>query len=249
MIFVNEDEIMHILKEIEKSEEIEIIYACEAGSRVWGFADDRSDHDIRFIYKNLNISDYLSIRDTRDVIEITGDDIDIVGWDIRKALQLHYKSNPNLREWLVSNIIYMDNGVEDIFKGLGGFNRQILKNHYSKMARNHWRRYSGLEFGAEKIKKYLYVIRYILTWKLLNQNVCPPISIHDLMAHEKTELSKDIEDAIAKMIDFSRISEHEIFMLNNYILDSLNSMKKESVSSKKDIGVYDERFRELLMVI
>ena len=33
------DKIVKILGEIEKNEDIEILYACEAGSRVWGFAN------------------------------------------------------------------------------------------------------------------------------------------------------------------------------------------------------------------
>lgn len=246
---MNNEEIVNILNNLEKTEKIEILYACEAGSRVWGFSNDNSDYDIRFIYKNVNVRDYLSIKNLRDVIEISGDGIDIVGWDIKKALQLHYKSNPNLREWLYSKQVYIDKGVSDMFNDLGGFDSEVLKNHYSKMALNHWRRYSGLEFGYEKGKKYLYVIRYILTWNLLNQNVDPPISIPDLLNHEKTDISGDIEEAIISLMDFSEISEQNIFRLNNFILNSLKSMKNVKVSSKKDIELYDERFRELLMVI
>ena len=115
------NEIIRVLKEIEEIENIEILYACEAGSRVWGFSNDDSDYDVRFIYKNVNVSDYLSLKETDDVIEYSGDDIDITGWDIKKALNLHYKSNPSLREWLISNQVYIDKGIEDIFSELGDF--------------------------------------------------------------------------------------------------------------------------------
>lgn len=246
---MNENDIKDILKGIEKAEDIEILYACEAGSRVWGFAGDSSDYDIRFIYRNANLSDYLSIKNTKDVIEITGDDADIVGWDIKKALQLHFKSNPNLREWLMSPQVYIDRDISGIFEGLGGFDRNVLKNHYSSMALKYWKRYSGLEFGHVKRKKYLYVIRFILSWNLLNRNVCPPVNIYDLLEHEKTEVACDIEAAIVGLMESCEITEKNIFRLNNFILSSLNSMHQVKTSSKKNIGMYDERFRELLMVL
>ena len=38
------------LKEIEKNNTVKIIYACESGSRAWGFPSANSDYDVRFIY-------------------------------------------------------------------------------------------------------------------------------------------------------------------------------------------------------
>jgi len=58
------------LNEIETAEEIRIFYACESGSRAWGFPSVDSDYDVRFIY--LHRSDwYLSIdlELKRDVVE------------------------------------------------------------------------------------------------------------------------------------------------------------------------------------
>jgi len=45
------DKILRILGEIENNEDIEIIYTCEAGSRICGFANRNSDYDVRVIYK------------------------------------------------------------------------------------------------------------------------------------------------------------------------------------------------------
>ena len=243
--------IIEILTHIERDENIEILYACEAGSRVWGFSSADSDYDIRFIYRKENVKDYLSLKKITDVIEYEGDNLDIVGWDIKKAFFLHFKDNPNLREWLISDIVYIDKGIRDIFRDLGDFDKDILINHYSSIAHNHWKRYSGLEFSKKKTKKYLYVIRAILCWNLLKNDVYPPININDLINHEKCDFSHEVKEDIKELIDFhkgiGKISEETLFRLNNFILNSLNSMNMVKTTSNKNLDEYDERFRELLL--
>jgi predicted nucleotidyltransferase len=101
--------ILKELNEIEKNCDVKIIYACESGSRAWGFwgfASEDSDYDVRFIY--VHPKDwYLTIANKRDVIEIPFDGVlDINGWDIKKSLKLLRKSNSPLLEWLSSPIRY-----------------------------------------------------------------------------------------------------------------------------------------------
>lgn len=246
------EEIIDILHRIEKAEDIEILYACEAGSRVWGFANEESDYDVRFIYKKLNVKDYLSLNEQSDVIECVGDDLDVVGWDIKKALKLHYRNNPNLREWIISREVYIDKGIEFIFSGLGGFEIGVLKNHYASIAHTQWKKYCPLEFKGQKTKKYLYVIRAILCWRLLNRDIYPPININELLDHDFINLGEDIRDSVANLIDFhggkGELSERTVFILNNFILDSLSYMKTSQTKSFKNVEDYDERFRELLIV-
>lgn len=245
------DIITGILKKIEIEENIEILYACEAGSRVWGFSGENSDYDIRFIYKKANVKDYLSLKTISDVIEYKSDDMDIVGWDIKKAFAMHYKDNPNLREWLISDIVYLDKGIHDLFIDLGDFDKDILKNYYSSIAYNHWRRYSGLEFSKTKTKKYLYVIRAILCWIILTEDAYPPVNIKDLICHEKCLISDEIKGDICKLIEFhqglAKISEESIFRLNNFILNRLNSMNRVKKDSTKNLEKYDKRFRQSLL--
>ena len=247
------NEIIRVLKEIEEIENIEILFACEAGSRVWGFSNENSDYDVRFIYKNVNVSDYLSLKETDDVIEYSGDKIDITGWDIKKALTLHYKSNPSLREWLISNQVYIDKGIDDIFSELGDFDINVLKNYYLSMACRHWKRYCGLKYQNEKVKKYLYVIRYILCWNLLNVGIDPPLSIKDLLNHPYAKISDENASAVYNLIDHlksqAEISENTIFKLINFILNSFKSMRKVKTNSTKDFDAYDARFRELLLIV
>ena len=105
-------EILQRLKQTEQDKNVRIVMAIESGSRAWGFESPDSDYDVRFIY--VHEKDwYLSIdsSEERDVIEypIT-DDIDLNGWDIRKALKLFSKSNPSFIEWIHSPITYIDTG-------------------------------------------------------------------------------------------------------------------------------------------
>jgi predicted nucleotidyltransferase len=87
------------LKSIEHQFDVKILYACESGSRAWGFASPDSDYDVRFIYVH-KMDYYLSIDEQRDVIELPINDVlDINGWELRKALRLFRKSNAPLYEW------------------------------------------------------------------------------------------------------------------------------------------------------
>lgn len=246
-------DIVHVLEEIEKIENIEVLYACEAGSRVWGFANDESDYDVRFIYKNVNVGDYLSLKKSDDVIEYSGEDIDLVGWDIKKALTLHYKNNPNLREWLISNQVYIDKGITDIFDDLGKFDKDVLKNYYLSMAKSHWKRYCGLKYQDDKAKKYLYVIRCILSWNILDNGEYPPLAIQNLLNHPFAGISDETEIEVNNLISHLQlrreISEDTIFKLNNFILKSLKSMDTVKTSSNKDFEIYEERFKELLLIV
>ncbi len=97
------------LERIEKENDVKILFAVESGSRAWGFPSKDSDYDVRFVYMHP-VEWYLSIHDKRDVIEYPiSDDLDISGWDIKKALQLFAKSNPALLEWIRSPIFYSKN--------------------------------------------------------------------------------------------------------------------------------------------
>lgn len=89
-------EVARRLGAIEQAENVRIILAVESGSRAWGFASPDSDYDARFIYVRP-LDWYLMLDEGRDVIEMPVDDeMDVNGWDIRKALRLAASHNPVL---------------------------------------------------------------------------------------------------------------------------------------------------------
>ena len=151
------------LFEIERQENVCIFYACESGSRAWGFPSADSDYDVRFIY--IHPRDwYLSIEDRRDVIERPlVENMDLSGWEIRKALRLFRKSNPPLLEWLRSSIIYQEKfSVAHKLRGLMPtfYSPRNCFHHYLHMAEGNFREY--LRGEKVRVKKYFYVLRPLL---------------------------------------------------------------------------------------
>jgi len=49
------DKIKKELSDLERAEQVTILYACESGSRAWGFESDDSDYDVRFM-KEIDVS-------------------------------------------------------------------------------------------------------------------------------------------------------------------------------------------------
>lgn len=171
------DMIAHIqetLREIERETGCKVIYAVESGSRAWGFDSPDSDWDVRFIY--VQPSDwYMSIIDHRDVIErMLPNDLDVSGWELRKALRLMRKSNPPFFEWLRSPIVYSER--PEVMSGLrviaeASYSPERCYYHYRSMARGNVRNY----FDSDEVplKKYLYVLRPILACKWIAADLGP----------------------------------------------------------------------------
>ena len=155
--------IIWALSDVEAEERVTILYACESGSRAWGFESDDSDYDVRFIY--LRPTDwYLTIQDKRDVIEKPIDDeLDVSGWDVPKALGLPRKSNPAPPEWLPSPIVYREQSTlhERLCTLMPHYYSPIsCMFHYLHMAENNFRKY--LKDDQVWTKKYFYVLRPVL---------------------------------------------------------------------------------------
>jgi uncharacterized protein len=196
--------IKHELTRLEEDLQVRVLYACESGSRAWGFASTNSDYDVRFIY--IHQRDwYLSIQHGRDVIERTlENDLDMAGWDIRKALMLFRKSNPPLLEWLKSPIIYKK---DEIF--LEALQRLVpsyyaprsCMYHYLQMAKGNFREY--LKGDMVWLKKYFYVLRPVLACMWIEQrNDPPPIAFEVLVNTVVT--SDELRQEIAKLLDMKK---------------------------------------------
>lgn len=177
------------LSNIEREHDVRILFACESGSRGWGFSSPDSDYDARFVYVHRP-SWYLTVNERtrpgqpqRDVIELPIDsDLDVSGWDLRKALRLLSKSNPTLSEWLRSPIVYRaDASAVAALTQLSErfYSRMAGWHHYHSMAKGNFRGY--LRGDRVRTKKYLYVIRPVLACRWIEVSGEPPPMAFEVM--------------------------------------------------------------------
>jgi len=194
------ERIIEELKRIEQESEVKICYAVEAGSRAWGTSSQHSDYDVRFIYVHKK-DWYLSIDQKRDVIEQPiNDQLDLNGWDLRKALQLFKKSNTSLLEWLHSDIVYYQ--AFSLLEKMKELENKIFQPkaslfHYLRMAKGNYR--NGPQTEPINSKRYLNVIRPILAGMWMERyNNFPPNELRQLI--EELIREKKVKREIYKLI-------------------------------------------------
>lgn len=192
-------EIERRLAAVEADNGVRLLMAIESGSRAWGFPSPDSDYDVRFLY--LRPRDwYLSLVPGRDVIEHKiVDEIDLNGWDVRKALGLLLKSNAVVSEWMLSPIRYCAD--DPLVAKLGQLaddllNPRALAYHYAKSGRTAADRWLDGD-GDVPVKKYFYALRPALAIRAirLNPAVRPPMNLHALVA------ASDLPRGLVEQID------------------------------------------------
>lgn len=197
-------EILRRLARAEAEHGVRILLAVESGSRAWGFASPNSDYDVRFIYaREPRWYHAVDLEERRDVIEYPiVDDIDLNGWDVRKALRLFWKSNPAFVEWVQSPIRYIERG------GFGEGARALLSQaysvesgmyHYRSMAKNTERAY--LRQPQVSLKKYFYALRPLLAVLWLERYAKPaPIEFDKLLPliDDRPDLRAAIDDLLER---------------------------------------------------
>jgi len=204
---MNKPRINDKLSQIEHQKDVKVIYACESGSRAWGFPSEDSDYDVRFIY--VHRPDwYLSISKRRDVIEkpISGN-LDISGWELQKVLRLFRKSNPPLMEWLGSPIVYWEKfKTSQELRALAPkyYSHKACTYHYLHMAEGNFRDY--LRGSEVWVKKYFYVLRPLLAilWMEQDRGVVPT-DFNVIVA--KLDIDQTLRQAIDDLIEEKKAGE------------------------------------------
>jgi predicted nucleotidyltransferase len=252
---VKQEEIKARLAEIERAEGVRILYACESGSRAWGFPSADSDYDVRFIYTHPT-EWYLTLENLRDVIERPLDgDLDLSGWDIRKALNLFRRSNPPLLEWLQSPIVYRHvPGFAEQLQALMGtyYAPCSCMHHYLHMARGNFREF--LKGERVRTKKYFYVLRPVLACLWLEQGRGPvPTEFQTLV--DTLVPSGPLRDAINELLankregreldDGPRIPVFHEF-LETQLARLEQSTQQMPAPDAKDVDKLDTFFRSVI---
>jgi len=187
------------LAAIEATHGVRLLMAVESGSRAWGFPSPDSDYDVRFLYVRPR-DWYLSLVPGRDVIESPiEDDIDLNGWDVRKALGLLLKSNAVVSEWMLSPIRYRtdDPFISDLAELADDLlNPRAIAYHYARSGKLAADRWLDGE-GDVPVKKYFYALRPALAIRAIRLNPAsrPPMNLQALVA------ASDLPGVLIEQID------------------------------------------------
>ncbi len=223
-----EEKVKAHLKEIEQQHEVTIIHAIESGSRSWGFPSPNSDYDVRFIYVHKK-DWYLQVFPERDVIEVPiSDELDIAGWDLKKAMYLAAKGNVVVHEWLNTPIVYQSHPL--LYPELKSiidqsFNPQSAYHHYRSMAKRAW--LDIQEQKEVKLKRFFYFIRALLSAKwIIQNNSMPSVEFGYLLAN--TGFNSEHVDNIQKLIKLkSTMMESERMVIDESLMGYVGNLFEE----------------------
>ncbi len=251
-------EILKRIKLAEQEHHVKVLFAIESGSRAWGFASPNSDYDVRFIYAHPQ--DWyldINVEAKRDVIEYPiVDEIDINGWDIRKALMLFWKSNPAFVEWIQSPIVYVDDGVfanrvRTLLPKIYTLEKGIY--HYKHMAATNYRGY--LRKDQVPLKKYFYVLRPLLAIHWLEQKGEPAPIEFDVLRTLITD--EALNDAIETLLKRKKVSLEkdripQVKVINDFIEAELQRLENYTGLSERkgrNMQPLNTLFKEIIHVI
>jgi predicted nucleotidyltransferase len=227
------------LQEIEKEYNVEILFACESGSRAYGLDTLASDFDVRFIYK-YKASRYLHLNRPQEVINVAEGNYDMQGWDLYKTIYLFTKSNPSLYEWLWSPFVYYQKPsfAEPLRQIMAqSYSLKALGYHYFKILTINSKRNLTSSVTIEDIKVMLQLIRAFLSLKVVvKQRSFPVILFADLCKQANLD---DRQQSIIEQFVQCKISGKVAF--NEKMKNFLDSIKKEAAAIEKSVKELPEK--------
>lgn len=247
--------ILNLLQETEQKHNVKIHYACESGSRAWGFPSPDSDYDFRFLYQH-DRDWYLSVNEKKDMLNVNPEPLlDGSGWDIRKTLRLLFKSNVSIFEWLNSPIVYRQNAdFVAKFRTLAAqyFLPKKVMFHYLGIATGMIQK--EMQGEQVKIKKYFYVLRPILAaYWVGKKQVAAPMEFSELMTLIEAD---EVRFELEKLLKAKETAKEGELVFKNKVLDDFiektmaaceeivqNLPKKEN-----DVEAINVFYREMLGV-
>ena len=257
-----EDIIRRKCVEIEQENDINILFCVEGGSRAWKIDSKDSDYDIRFVYTRP-LEEYLKINRRKEVIDnhydkkgdkvqAEGCYLDFVGFDIQKFARMLISSNPQVIEWLISDILYYGN-KNRLFErfALTQFKPISLYYHYKSMCRNNYLKYLKSK-NLVTYKKYLYAMRGLLNAKwVATHNSVPPISFIKLI-HSIKGIPYQILDVVSEIIRLKKEGKEKDIIRNIPRLDEyIESFLKDDTEApaNKRLSTSTELDKEVTKII
>lgn len=208
------DVILERLRKFELDNNVQVILAVESGSRGWGFASEDSDYDVRFVYKHPVIR-YLDLHPpgmSHDWIE---GECDYEGFDVHKFYDLLYKSNMNIIDWLMQDVIYIDKIEDkDILKYYVStyFDHRTYAAHNIGLCRKNYHKYFKSDSPDEPTaKRFVYCIRALLSaMYCMERCQLAPIKFDDLINRMLSEDERrEIRDMLSVKMNTKEKARYE----------------------------------------
>ena len=187
------------LDSLMKQHGCRLLFAGESGSRAWGLQSPDSDYDVRCIYAH-SPHWYFSIEDSRDAIEtVFPDDIDISGYELRKALRLFSTCNIPINEQILNPVCY---GGDPVFleriRSLIPvyFNKNKALLHYTNVASTAISQIQGFTIGLHRV---FYAVRPLLACEWIEKRgTMPPTEFQQLL--DADFLSKPLLNEVVEIM-------------------------------------------------
>lgn len=226
--------ILHYLTQLEAEKGIKILLACETGSRAWGFPSPDSDYDVRFIYKHQR-DWYLSLNERKDSIERMFEDneFDLVGWDLKKTLNLLWKSNPPLLERIQSPIVYIADdhflsGINELAKST--YSKIATMHHYLSMSKKMYEEVKGKE--QIKLKKLFYALRTAAACKwIAEKDEIPPIVFRVML--EGLDVEQSLKQRITELVVL-KSTQNEDYLHNQEV--EVNTFIESCIAQAEELA-------------
>jgi predicted nucleotidyltransferase len=148
-------------------------------------------------------------------------EFDLSGWDLKKSLNLMWKSNPPLLERIQSPIIYIsdDNFLTDII-GLAKstYSKIATMHHYLSMSK---KMYSEVKDNSTvKLKKLFYALRTSIACKwIIEREEIPPIVFQKML--KELDIDENVRHRIYELIDLKAIKNEDYFHTEEIAINNL----------------------------
>lgn len=198
------------ISQIERDEDIDVIGCGEVGSRAWGFSNDSSDYDLRFVFSR-DTKNYVFDYDVEESVTYESGEIEAVGWDITKFYEMICENNPSALEALKSPVIYRKlDGHTDLREHVSNrFNVIELWINYQTWCERMYNEY--LRNGNRTtVKKNLLTVRIMLNGEYARHtHNYPPLKFEKLLNNIEGRVDEiDIDlNSVRRVADMKRSGE------------------------------------------
>jgi uncharacterized protein len=220
------ENISNLIEDVLTNHDISLLFAVESGSRAYGFESPDSDFDIRGVYIRP-VKAYLKLVEGGDQLSYTDKELglDLVLWDLKKALKLITVSNPSVLDWLSSPIVYL--GSSEPFLPIAKYYfdpARYLKANFG-LASQHYHKYIKDKPVVEN-KVYLYTLRALAACRYILRSpepFAPPVNFS--FAEEFTEPEIVTKLVLEKRAKSEAASLEPNLYLNDLIVRTLDELR------------------------